>query len=65
LSYTSFQYKNLIISKKRIRKNKSIKATATITNTGKYKADEVVQLYISDVKPTHHFITGRIEASRI
>lgn len=50
LSYTDFEYKNLIISKKRIKKNKSIKATATITNVGKYKADEVVQLYISDVK---------------
>ncbi|WP_324721716.1 glycoside hydrolase family 3 N-terminal domain-containing protein [Salinimicrobium sp. HB62] len=50
LSYTSFDYSNVTLSEKRIRKGKSLTAKVTVTNSGDTKAEEVVQLYISDLK---------------
>ena len=47
LSYTTFKYSDLHLSKSTINKNESVKAEVTVTNTGKYKGDEVVQLYIT------------------
>ena len=48
LSYTSFQYGNLQMSKKKMKSNGQIEVTATITNTGKYDGEEIVQLYLRD-----------------
>jgi beta-glucosidase len=48
LSYTSFQYSNLQMSKKKMKSNEQIEVTATITNTGKYDGEEIVQLYLRD-----------------
>ena len=47
LSYTTFQYSSLHLSKSTINKNESVQAEVSITNTGRYKGDEVVQLYIT------------------
>jgi beta-glucosidase len=47
LSYTSFNYSNLTVSKQSVKKNESLRAEVTVANTGKYNGDEVVQLYIS------------------
>jgi beta-glucosidase len=47
LSYTSFMYSNLAVSKQSVKKNESLHAEVTVTNTGKYQGDEVVQLYIA------------------
>jgi beta-glucosidase len=47
LSYTNFKYSNLKLSKASVRNNESLQAEVTVTNTGKYKGDEVVQLYVS------------------
>lgn len=49
LSYTTFKYSNLIIDKKEIEFDEKIKVNITVTNTGKIKGDEVVQLYIRDM----------------
>jgi beta-glucosidase len=46
LSYTTFKYSDLHLSKSIIDKNQSTEVEVTVTNTGKYKGDEVVQLYI-------------------
>lgn len=46
LSYTSFEYNNMSID----RKDDTITVSMTVKNTGKYKGDEVVQLYVNDVK---------------
>ncbi|AUC21060.1 beta-glucosidase [Polaribacter sejongensis] len=46
LSYTSFEYNNMSIDKK----DDTITVSMTVKNTGKYKGDEVVQLYVNDVK---------------
>jgi beta-glucosidase len=50
LSYTNFQYADLKISSNKIKKNQSVELTVKVSNTGKFESDEVVQLYISDVK---------------
>lgn len=49
LSYTSFDYSNIHLTKQRIQKNESVTVQATITNTGNRDGDEVVQLYIRDL----------------
>ena len=49
LSYTNFAYSNLLLSSAKIGLNESITIKATITNTGDYSGEEVVQLYIRDV----------------
>jgi len=49
LSYTSFTYSNLQIPVKAVA-GTDITVTATVTNSGKYAGDEVVQLYITDEK---------------
>jgi beta-glucosidase len=46
LSYTTFRYSDLHLSKTSITKNEPVQAEVTVTNIGKYKGDEVVQLYI-------------------
>lgn len=48
LSYTSFEYSNLKLSSTKIRPEESIEVEFDITNTGKYRGDEIVQLYIHD-----------------
>jgi beta-glucosidase len=48
LSYTSFQYSDLKLSKTKIRSNEAIDVFVRITNTGKFAGEEVVQLYLQD-----------------
>ena len=45
LSYTTFKYSNLIITPTKQRVTGNIEISLDITNTGKRKGDEVVQLY--------------------
>ena len=49
LSYTSFSYGEAKTASKTISKKDNISISAVITNTGKVKSDEVVQLYITDL----------------
>jgi len=48
LSYTEFEYKNLKIKKSKKNGKLQIKINIDISNKGKYKGDEIVQLYIHD-----------------
>jgi beta-glucosidase len=48
LSYTTFTYSNLKLSATEMLNNESIEADVTITNTGKYAGEEIVQLYLRD-----------------
>lgn len=48
LSYTTFQYSDLKLSKSKMTKTGTIEVSTTITNTGKYAGEEVVQLYLQD-----------------
>lgn len=49
LSYTTFQYGDIRLSSESMDENGKITASVTITNTGNYDADEIVQLYIRDM----------------
>ncbi len=48
LSYTTFSYSDLKLSKQKMKKNETIEITLNITNTGKVEGEEVVQLYLHD-----------------
>lgn len=49
LSYTTFEYGELSLSKSEIAANETLEANITVKNTGKYDGEEVVQLYIRDL----------------
>lgn len=48
LSYTTFEYNDLKLSKAQMSMNDQITVTFTLKNTGKYAGEEVVQLYLQD-----------------
>lgn len=49
LSYTKFSYSEVMLSSDQLNKESSIEAKVTVTNTGSYAGEEVVQLYIRDI----------------
>lgn len=49
LSYSSFEYGAPVLEKTEIGTDGIIKASVRLTNTGKYEATEVVQLYVRDL----------------
>ncbi|AQX08256.1 beta-glucosidase BglX [Elizabethkingia ursingii] len=49
LSYTSFGYSDVQLSKTQLSGNDQLTASITLTNSGKYDGNEVVQLYIRDM----------------
>jgi beta-glucosidase len=48
LSYTTFEYGNIKLSKIQLKGDETLTASVTVTNTGKVAGEEVVQLYIQD-----------------
>ncbi|PKO12425.1 MAG: glycosyl hydrolase [Chloroflexi bacterium HGW-Chloroflexi-10] len=50
LSYTAFEYTNLILSKTEMNDSEELTVTATIKNTGNLDGAEIVQLYIGDLQ---------------
>ena len=48
LSYTSFKYSDIKLSSNTIKNNQILTVSFTLTNTGKYTGEEVVQLYLRD-----------------
>jgi len=49
LSYTTFSYADFSIDKKEMKPGEKINASVTVTNSGNYDGEEVVQLYIRDM----------------
>lgn len=49
LSYTTFRYSDLQVSKKKMKQDEQLEVSATITNTGNYDGEEIVQLYLHDL----------------
>jgi len=49
LSYTTFEYTNLTLSKETIAPDQGTEVTVEVTNTGDVTGDEVVQMYIRDL----------------
>ena len=62
LSYTSFRYSELSLSRSRIGMSDSVDVSALVTNTGPRDGDEVVQMYVEDVESSgpvpHHDLRG-------
>jgi beta-glucosidase len=50
LSYTTFQYSELALSKPVIARDEPVAVTATVHNIGSFIGDEVAQLYVTDVE---------------
>lgn len=51
LSYTTFNYDNLLVVKQvDFEKDKELKISLSVSNTGAYSGDEVVQLYLKDIE---------------
>ncbi|HYF32798.1 MAG TPA: beta-glucosidase BglX [Chitinophagaceae bacterium] len=49
LSYTTFSYGDVTVSKPQISSTESLEVRCTVTNTGNYDGEETVQLYLRDV----------------
>ena len=49
LSYTTFQYSDVNVSATQLKGNQTLTASVTLTNSGNYDGEEVVQLYIRDL----------------
>ncbi len=49
LSYTTFKYSNLKLNKTSFKMDEEVQVSVDVTNTGKFKGKEVVQLYIRDL----------------
>jgi beta-glucosidase len=49
LSYTSFQYGEIKLDRQVVTNATPVKATITVTNSGNFDGEEVVQLYIRDM----------------
>ena len=52
LSYTTFSYSNLTVSKKSFKDIDGVSVSLNITNTGKILGKEIIQLYIHECYPT-------------
>jgi beta-glucosidase len=50
LSYTSFEYGDVTVSKEQFNENEEIEVTVKIKNTGDLAGAEIVQIYIEDIK---------------
>ena len=48
LSFTTFEYGDIVLSKTNLKGNETLSAKIKVTNTGKVAGEEVVQLYIAD-----------------
>jgi beta-glucosidase len=46
LSYSTFDYQKALVQNPVLSKNDSISLTVTLSNTGKYDGDEVIQVYL-------------------
>jgi beta-glucosidase len=49
LSYSTFQYGDILLSKNEISQNEKLTVSCRITNTGNRDGQEVVQLYVRDI----------------
>ena len=50
LSYTTFAYSDLVLEQSEVRSGKSVNGRFTLTNQGTIAAEEVVQIYLTDVE---------------
>ena len=49
MSYTTFEYSDITLSTNELQQDGNIRASVTVTNTGKRDGEEVVQCYVRDL----------------
>jgi beta-glucosidase len=49
LSYTDFKYSDMVLNSTNLTGNQTLNISITVSNTGKYDGEEVVQLYVRDL----------------
>ncbi|WP_330746167.1 beta-glucosidase BglX [Chryseobacterium sp. CP-77] len=49
LSYTDFKYSDMVLNSTNLTGNQTLNISVTVSNTGKYDGEEVIQLYIRDL----------------
>ncbi|MDR3025213.1 beta-glucosidase BglX [Chryseobacterium sp.] len=49
LSYTDFKYSDMVLSSASLTGNQTLNISVTVSNTGKYDGEEVIQLYVRDL----------------
>ena len=54
LSYTQFEYKDLVLSKTSLDEGEELEIAFQLTNSGAHDGKEIVQLYVRDVASTLH-----------
>ena len=64
LSYTNFEYSNLSIEPKTVKAGKEVALSVDVTNTGKCKGDEVVQIYVTDLEASQRVPLRALAAFR-
>ena len=52
LSYTTFEYSNLTLSKSKMKSSDEVEVRVTVKNTGDFDGAEIVQLYVADLVST-------------
>ncbi|MEH7096493.1 glycoside hydrolase family 3 C-terminal domain-containing protein [Neobacillus vireti] len=52
LSYTNFEYSNLILDKKELKDKEKVSVSLIVKNSGSVPGKEIVQLYVKDVAST-------------
>ena len=52
MRYTTFEYSDVTLSNNEMTADGQVKASVTVTNTGKRDGKEVVQLYVRDIYAT-------------
>ncbi|KAH0790798.1 glycosyl hydrolase [Histomonas meleagridis] len=52
LSYTTFEYSHLVLSKKSMKDNETVDIEIDVKNTGSLSGKEVIQVYVSDLTNT-------------
>lgn len=52
LSYSKYSYSDMKLSANKVKKGETVTATTKISNTGNLAGEEVVQLYLTDLKTT-------------
>lgn len=50
LSYGKFEYSNLKLSKTKVAAGEPLEVEVTVTNTGNFRSEEVVELYLKDLE---------------
>jgi beta-glucosidase len=50
LSYTTFEYSDLRVSKEKFKESDTVDVSFTVTNTGAKKGSEIAQLYVQDIE---------------